>query len=115
VPETLDHIVVTCSYAKQIWWGIRAALNETGTLQQCDNVLDWWEAWRSLWGGEYRQGANSIFVLVAWELWKERNARLFRGSATQPPQLLASIKHHAELWVQAGAKALGRLLQRVVH
>ena len=113
-PETIDHIVVTCSYAKQIWWNIRAALNETSALRHCDNVLKWWEVWRCLWVGEYKQGADSIFALVAWEIWKERNARLFRGAVTQPMQLMeASIRHQAELWVQAGAKGLGSLLQRV--
>lgn len=37
------------------------------------------------------KGADSIFLLVAWELWKEQNARCFRGANTQVPQLLATI------------------------
>jgi len=106
-PETIDHIVVTYSYPKQIWWNIRAALNETSALRYCDKVLEWWEVWRSLWAGEYKQGVDSIFALVAWEIWKERNARLFRGVVTQPMQLLASIRHQAELWCKPVPRVLG--------
>jgi hypothetical protein len=46
---------------------------------------------------ELQASANSIFALVAGELWKERNAKLFRGAATQPSQLLAIIRHQAGL------------------
>jgi hypothetical protein len=109
-PETIDHIIVSCSYAKQVWWRIREALNECGQVRECDCILDWWEAWRALWTGSCKQGADSIFALVAWELWKERNARLFRGAATQPSQLPAIIRHQAGLWVDARAKGLGSLL-----
>jgi hypothetical protein len=52
-----------------------------------------------MWTGTNRNGADSVFTLVAWELWKERNARCYRGATTQLPQLLAMIKHEAEQWV----------------
>ena len=55
-----------------------------------------------------------MFALIAWEIWKERNARCFRGAATQITAIKATIKLQAELWVQAGAKHLGCLIQRVI-
>ena len=58
-------------------------------LQHNLRLVDWWTSWRSTWTGTNRSGADSVFALVAWELWKERNARCFRGTATQLQQLLA--------------------------
>jgi hypothetical protein len=75
---------------------VRAAFNELGQLQPCDSIVDWWQTWRAQWTGSCKQGANSIFALIAWELWKERNVRCFRGTATQLPELLALIRHQAE-------------------
>lgn len=56
------------------------------------------------------EGADSVFALVAWELWKERNARCFRNAMSPVTQVLAVIKHVATQWVQAGAGALGCLV-----
>jgi hypothetical protein len=78
-------------------------------------TLDWWYTWRQQWNGPERKGDDSIFALVAWELWKERNPRSFRGATTQLPQLLAVLKHNAKLWVRAGAKNLGCLLARAIR
>jgi len=32
-----------------------------------------------LQGGERRKGFDSLFFLVEWRLWKERNRRTFNG------------------------------------
>jgi hypothetical protein len=39
-----------------------------------------------------RRGADSLFALVAWELWKERNKRCFRDGSSSVQQLLGHIK-----------------------
>jgi hypothetical protein len=114
-PESIDHIIVDCSYSKQAWWCIRSALRETHQLAPCNSILDWWNVWRQQWIGQFHNGAGSIFALVAWEHWKERNARCFRGASTQVPDMLNHIKHEAESWVQAGVRNLGCLLQRVIR
>ncbi|KAF8689653.1 hypothetical protein HU200_041714 [Digitaria exilis] len=35
-----------------------------------------------------RKGFDSLFALIAWQLWKERNARLFRGSESTLMELM---------------------------
>lgn len=113
--ESIDHIIVECSYSRQVWCQIRTALQELHHQEPANSIIDWWIVWRQQWTGQLRNGADSIFALVASELWKERNARCFRGATTSVPDLLRCIKHEAELLAQAGARSLGCLLQRVVH
>jgi len=70
------------------------------------SITYWWERWRQRWHEEQRKGTDTLFALVARELWKERNARLFRNEAATSVQLLATIKQIADLWIEAGARHL---------
>lgn len=53
---------------------------------------------------------DSLFALTAWELWKERNARLFRGKSKPIGDFLQAVKAQADLWLAAGAKELRSLV-----
>ena len=41
-PETIDDIIVSCSFSQQVWWEVRAVLHETRHLPACHSILDWW-------------------------------------------------------------------------
>jgi hypothetical protein len=66
------------------------------------SILAWWTSWRRRWNGDKRKGADSLFALVAWEIWKERKARCFRNSSATVPQLLVICRNHANVWIDAG-------------
>jgi hypothetical protein len=72
-------------------------------------VWSWWRRMRVGLQSSQRKGLDSLFALVSWQLWKERNARCFRESASPVTELMQVIKAQAEMWVQAGAKHLGSL------
>jgi hypothetical protein len=50
------------------------------------------------------------FLLVGWSLWKERNARTFRGESSAAPLLFLKIWDEASLWAASGYRGLGALL-----
>lgn len=58
----------------------------------------------------HRKAMTSITLLVSWEIWNERNARVFRNKHASPPTIFAKIKFEANLWVLVGAKRLGELI-----
>jgi len=74
-----------------------------------ESLQDWWARLRSFLPPTKRKGFDTLFSLIAWELWKERNARVFRNAAAPVPQLVQTIRHFGEQWVLAGAKKLGCL------
>lgn len=39
----------------------------------------WWSRAAQVLPKEEREGFNSLLILVAWELWKHRNACVFQG------------------------------------
>jgi hypothetical protein len=65
---------------------------------------------RELWPPGARKGGDSLFTLVTWEVWKERNARCFRSEASSVDAVVSSALGVASEWVRAGAKALGCIL-----
>jgi len=52
-----------------------------------------------------RKGLASA-TLLAWMLWKQRNACVFDGDSPSVPQLNRKIKEEVALWARAGAAGL---------
>lgn len=57
-----------------------------------------------------RRALASLTLLVSWEIWNERNARVFKNKHAPPLVLLDKIKKEARLWVLADAKRLGEIM-----
>jgi hypothetical protein len=52
-------------------------------------------------------------MLISWEVWKERNNRVFNQKETPPTRLLEKVKAEAAFWARAGAKNLASLIPQV--
>jgi hypothetical protein len=52
------------------------------------------------------KGFDSLFFLVGWSIWKERNARTFNGSPSDPAILARMIQDEASEWCLAGYRHL---------
>ena len=110
-PETIDHIVASCSYSRQVWWTMLAVLGADASQVGSTSLLAWWDQWRRRWHGDKQKGADTLFALAAWEIWKEQNARCFRSASSTCSQLLSTIKHTADLWIEAGVRNLSCLIR----
>jgi hypothetical protein len=55
------------------------------------HVKDWW-CHISGAHGQRRKGLSSLIFLTVWELWDERNARVFKNEASMPSSILSKIK-----------------------
>ncbi|KAJ1277180.1 hypothetical protein BS78_05G275300 [Paspalum vaginatum] len=62
-----------------------------------------------------RRGMRSILLLVVWQIWLERNARIFQRRGRFVPDLVAAIKEEVRLWGLTGAKYLTALLPPFVN
>ena len=71
--------------------------------------LAWWRRIKSLANGQRRKGLDTLFALVSWQVWKERNARCFRDASATIVELLQLIKMEADRWIEAGAAGLAEL------
>ena len=106
--ETIDHIVASRPYTREVWTII---LHAFGRLlpPATQSIISWWRRLRADWNGVQRSGIDSLFALVSWEVWKQRNARCFRAAAVAPVDLILAIRAEAGRWAKAGASGLSSL------
>ena len=56
------------------------------------------------------KGITYATILLPWEIWKERNARIFDRRHNTTEALIGKIKEEARLWCGAGAKKLCEII-----
>jgi hypothetical protein len=77
-------------------------LTPTGTLQ---DFFEWWLSSPKQIRKELRKAFNSLVILVAWSIWKERNQRIFQKKKLTTNKLV----DEGRLWCYAGLKHLLQL------
>jgi len=76
-----------------------------------EDTLQWWT---NITSSEHvpRKAILSLSLLIIWEIWCERNARIFRKQEMLAPGLFSKIKNEAAAWALAGDKHLESLMRR---
>ena len=88
--ETIDHIVVSYPYTREVLNLIYQAFGRVFP-PATQSIIKWWRRVRADWTGSRRSGIDSLFALISWEVWKQRNACCFRDAAVTPADLLPII------------------------
>lgn len=83
--ETPLHLLVDCPWSRSIWDGIASMANlpslNTATWSATSAFKDWMLERNALTPPARRKGLISLVHLTAWEIWRERNRRLFQQEA----------------------------------
>ena len=70
---------------------------------QVASIPEWLKRYRLGAPGATQKGAQSLILLTAWELWRERNRRVFEHRELYVEAMVARIIDEALLWNLAGA------------
>ncbi|KAJ1276687.1 hypothetical protein BS78_05G233700 [Paspalum vaginatum] len=96
--ETCDHIRFKCQFSMQLWSLVLMRDQvQLPSSDACSGLLDWWKRFRIAWPALMRKGADTLFGLGCWIVWKERNRCCF------------SVRETADLWIIGGARNLALL------
>ena len=107
--QTIDHILAECPFTREVWFHILQALQRPLPQPAAATTLRWWRRLRATYNGVRRRGIDSLFALVCWTIWKERNARCFREASSSVNEVLQLVKAEADRWIDAGARGLETL------
>lgn len=110
-PETIDHIIASCPFTRELWCFILQAPGFQ-LPQGTQSTLSCWRKLRKLSDGQRRKGLDSLFALVSWHVWKERNARCFWDATSTVAEMLQIIKMEADHWVEARVARMRALAVR---
>lgn len=83
--ETAEHLVLHCNFARQVWekmtdWSQQLVQPPQNGIQ----ILDWWEKELAHLPKKIRKIKAAMMMYCAWNLWKERNRRVFEQKIKEP-------------------------------
>uniref|UniRef100_A0ACD6AK74 Uncharacterized protein n=1 Tax=Avena sativa TaxID=4498 RepID=A0ACD6AK74_AVESA len=111
-PETAQHILFECRFSKRIWSAAATWLSCPDLLLSIGSdrpkVIDYWQAIATS-PASSPKGLRTAIMLITWEIWKERNERVFNNKSSLPTEVMRRIKEGKD-WIIAGAKNLAELV-----
>jgi hypothetical protein len=83
-PESTNHLFVHCRFSIRIWELLKVWIGIHGIFSRQWGALNIDEWWKLLATGAspHRKALSSLMLLTVWELWNERNARVFRNKSS---------------------------------
>jgi hypothetical protein len=102
--DNVEHILAQCPYARLVWTGCPHATGlRVDILQVGDTLEGWWLEARSRVTVANRRRFDTLVILVARTLWKQRNARVFANASQQfgTEQIILRIREEFSLWMFA--------------
>jgi hypothetical protein len=93
--ETAHHLLVDCRYTCRLWIEVARWLGlpelRPATWPPSSSPLGWWTVTPSRHNIS-QKAFRSLALLISWELWKERNSRIFNRSESPITTLVSKIK-----------------------
>jgi hypothetical protein len=106
--EKTTHLFAECPYSLKVWSSIASKLDQHElTPNNWPNTNHNFQSWyRNLVGRTAKDRRRTIFTLtnlVCWELWKERNRRIFEKKELPSCVMIAKTLEEIDIWRIAGA------------
>lgn len=109
--ETGDHLFLGCVFVRELWHMLLHPVGLDVMVPTQDEELPvWWIRQRALLQPQCRHAFDSLLLLIAWMVWKERNNRTFQRASLGAHELVKRIIREAEDWVDAGFKSLAEAI-----
>jgi hypothetical protein len=96
--ETAEHLCLHCVFAQEVWFLVTQWTDGLVSIPGGQiSIQDWWNS--ALQGAPRKLKIEraSTLIYTAWNLWKERNRRVFEGTRTTPSRILHLIKEEVAI------------------
>ena len=94
--ETSQHLCILCPLAQTVWNQFLSWENWTLPQQthptNFDCIRDWWEATAKTVHKNQHRDFNGMVIYIMWNLWKERNRRIFENKFQSAKQVAERVK-----------------------
>jgi exonuclease III len=80
--ETVAHLCRDCPFSQEVWRTVNAAEGMTNpSPPNTDSSINlWWEEYLATASGRSMRERSGIMIYSLWNIWKERNRRVFTGN-----------------------------------
>ena len=106
--ETVEHLFLGCVLARQVWYLLLSPLGLASLTPDADvRFGHWWIRQRKRLDAPAQQLFDSMILLVAWVLWKERNSVTFeRSLVSDATSICRKVASEANEWALAGFRSV---------
>ena len=96
---------VECPVARAIWERVAIWVQTPSLLpanwEQAKDVKEWFLQLVNRIPPPIKEGIRSLIMLTLWEIWRERNGRVFRKEGRRMPKIMEAIFDEAGIWAYA--------------
>ena len=98
--DTCIHLVLICPFAKAVWSLTVAWMHFNGDQilpsDEPAHLIRWWEETQAKIPKSDRRRFNGVVVYTLWNIWKERNRRIFTNTLETAAQVASRAKEDIE-------------------
>jgi hypothetical protein len=93
-PETPNHLCLNCPFAKQVWTQLKRWLDLSviEVVPMSGTIHGYWRKCRAKVDNSQRRKFDGVMIYFWWNLWKERNRRIFQQRSLQTDQVAMMCK-----------------------
>ena len=106
----MQHLFTSCVFSREVWYSVLSLVRMQQHTPEPDflSFIEWCCFAIQQIEKHHRKGFNSLVVMVAWWIWRHRNACVFEGIGTSPNvnDLMQEIWDEAKLRCIAGSLRL---------
>ncbi|XP_071920757.1 uncharacterized protein [Coffea arabica] len=84
--ETLEHLLLKCKKAKEIWKA--TPIQWDGIQELTGNFNSWWAALSEAIQRDQGMDHISLTAYILWQIWKSRNDKEFNNKTHDPAQVI---------------------------
>jgi hypothetical protein len=96
--EEAAHLCLHCVFAREVWMLVAHwSENLVSVSRPGVGLEDWWNSSTNSLPKDRRARVSAIIIYTTWNLWKERNRRVFNNKSSTPSHVLALIKEEVQL------------------
>jgi hypothetical protein len=116
LPETTDHLLAKCNFVEAVWNIIASffQLPNFDTMKTPDNYSDCFTLLISSGSKKEKRAKLGILFTFWWQIWKERNGRIFQGEEHPVSRVTALIHDQIQALALARGEPPNRLLMLMV-
>jgi hypothetical protein len=100
--ETAGHLCLQCVFAREVWVLVAAWSDNTVTVPgRLQTLESWWSTGLAHASAADKSKRAAIMIYTAWNIWKERNRRIFEAKTATPRRVFQLVK--GEMALRTGA------------
>ena len=103
--DTGQHLCLLCPFAEAVWSQVLSwenwSLPQQTNPANFDCISVWWEEAAKTVQKNQRRDFNGLVIYIMWNLWKERNRRIFENKLQSVQQVAERVKEDLVLYKRA--------------